>query len=78
MELSLIQLSLLVELTVKEIKQLKETIENPNSTDEEVDDSGELSMQYIALESTLAEIYKSKWSEDCGEPSYEELIQSLN
>lgn len=77
MELSLIQLSLLIELTDKEIKRLKDTIDNPNSTEEDVDDCGELSLQYLALESTLAEIYKSKWSEGCGEPSYDELVKNL-
>lgn len=77
MELSLIQISLLIELTDKEIKHLKQVIDAPDSSDEEVDDCGELSMQYVALESALASLYKSKWSEDCGQPSYEELIKNM-
>ncbi|TQV65678.1 hypothetical protein FKG94_28295 [Exilibacterium tricleocarpae] len=75
MELSLIQIALLIELTDKEIKQLKQVIDNPSSADDEVDDCGELSTQYIALESALAALYKSKWSKDCGQPSYEELAK---
>lgn len=77
MELSLIQIALLIELTDKEIKQLKQAIDDPGSSDEEVDDCGELSMQYLALESALASLYKSKWSEDCGQPSYEELVKNI-
>lgn len=77
MELSLIQIALLIELTDKEIKELKQVIDNPSSSEEEVDDCGELSTQYIALESTLAFLYKSKWAEGCGQPSYEELVKNI-
>ena len=78
MELSLSHLSLLIELTDKEIKHLKKIIDDPSSLDNEVDDSGELTMQYIALSSALAEQYKTKWTSNSEHPSYEDLVNELH
>jgi hypothetical protein len=77
MDLSLSHLSMLIELTANEIANLQKIINDPSSADNEVNDSGELSMQYIALSSVLAEMYKNKWSKDSGHPSYKDLIDEI-
>ena len=78
MEFSLSHISMLIELTEKEINQLKQVIDNPDSSDEEVDDSGELSTQYLSLSSALASAYKNQWSPDSNYPDYEKLIARIN
>ncbi len=77
MELSLAQLALVIELNEKEIRSLKRVIDSPDATDEEVDDAGELVMQYLALSSSLATIYKERWSSGSNLPEYEELVGGL-
>jgi hypothetical protein len=76
MDLSLSQIAMLIEMTGNEIAALKKVIDNASSSEEQVDDSGELILQYISLESTLENIYKEKWHPDSGEPRYEELRNS--
>lgn len=77
MELSLSHLSLMIELTESEIYRMKSIIDNSSSTEEEVDASGEHSMQLLSLSTALAELYKHKWSDNCNYPSYEDLVSSL-
>jgi hypothetical protein len=77
MELSLSQLSILIELTEREIEQLKRIIDNPSSRHDDVDNCGELSMQYLSLSSTLAELYKNKWTSNSGQPSYGDLTDAI-
>ena len=78
MQLSLIHLALLIELNYNEIKKLKKIIDDPSSSDQEESDSAESSMQYIALESALADAYKALWSKDSLRPSYDELIEEIS
>lgn len=78
MEFSLLHVSMLIELTDEKIRQLKEIIDDPSSSDDEANDSAELSMQYIALSSALAEQYKSKWSSNSEHPCYEHLIRKAS
>ncbi len=77
MELSLSHLSMLIELTERQFFSLKNIIDNESSTEEEVDDAGELSMQYLALSSALSELYKDKWSQNSEHPQYEDLIKEI-
>jgi hypothetical protein len=77
MELSLSHLSLLIELTENEISAMKDIIDNPKSSEEEINDSGEHSMQLLSLASALAELYKEKWSSNCEQPGYKELINDI-
>ncbi|MEY4588042.1 MAG: hypothetical protein RL497_118 [Pseudomonadota bacterium] len=77
MEISLSQLSMLIELTEREIKRIKHIIDDPSSTDEEADNCGELSMQYLSLSSTLAQLYKNKWPGDSGQPTYDDLTDEI-
>lgn len=78
MELSLSQLSMLIELTELEILRLKHIIDDPSSPDDEIDNCGELSMQYLSLSSTLAGLYKNQWSPDSDQPNYEDLINEIH
>lgn len=93
MQLSLSQLAILIELVEQEIIQRKEnqrlnvgsekkTSNNEKSikqkmNDELLDDNGEGSMQLLALSSSLAQLYQSKWTDDCNFPSYKKLIARL-
>lgn len=77
MDLSLSQLAMLIELTERELIHLKSVIESPESTDDDVDDSGELTVQYLALSSSLAQLYKEKWSPAASLPEYEDLVKEL-
>ncbi len=78
MELSLSHLSLLIELTEVELAEMKKIIESPDSSDEEIDDSGEHSMQLLSLSSALQTMYKNKWNSDDDELSYDELISDIH
>ncbi|HMW46744.1 MAG TPA: hypothetical protein PKC70_00490 [Cellvibrionaceae bacterium] len=78
MELTLSQLSLLIELTEREITQLKQIINDSSSSEEEVDNCGELSIQYLALSARLAELYKENWSIESGQPAFEVLIEDIH
>jgi len=78
MELSLSQLSLLVELTEVELAEMKKITDAPSSTEEEADDAGEHSMQMLALASALQALYKEKWSASDEEKNYEELIKDIH
>ncbi len=78
MEISLSHLSMLIELTEREIKHLKHVIDDPSSSEDEIDNCGELSIQYLSLSSALAELYKKKWSPSSDQPNYEDLINEIH
>ncbi|HEY6528040.1 MAG TPA: hypothetical protein VIZ65_05060 [Cellvibrionaceae bacterium] len=69
---------MLIELTERKIKQLKHVIDDPSSSEDEIDNCGELSMQYLSLSSTLAELYKDQWSPSSDLPNYEDLINEIH
>lgn len=78
MELSLSHLSLLIELTEVELAEMKKVIENPNASDEEVNDSSEHSMQLLSLSSALQTMYKNKWESSADDFNYDELIADIH
>ena len=78
MELSLAQLSLLIELTEVELAEMKKNIENPNSSSEFADDCSEHSLQLLSLSSSLQTMYKNKWSSSEDEISYDLLINDIH
>lgn len=77
MDLSLSQLAMLIELTEREVIHLKNVIESSESTVDDVDDCGELTVQYLALSSLLAQLYKEKWSPAASLPEYEDLLKEM-
>ena len=62
-------------MTENEIVTLKKLVDNLSSYEEQVDDNGEFILQYISLESALANIYQANWHPDFGKPKYDDLYK---
>jgi hypothetical protein len=77
MSISLIDLPYLIELVARDIKTLEETINNPSTTHDVRDDSGELLMSAYRTAGNLQSQYTREWKEDSNFPSYENLVKDI-
>mgnify|MGYP000607399474 CR=1 FL=1 len=77
MNLSLTDLSILIELTEKELTDLHSVINNENADEELRDANAEYSVQVGNTAGILKAQYKSLWSPDCNFQSYEDLIKEI-
>ncbi|WP_196138331.1 hypothetical protein [Aliikangiella sp. G2MR2-5] len=77
MDLSLADLSILIELTEREMIELQSLIDNSPSQ-EIVNDSGESLVTVSITASKLKKLYEQKWSPDCNYCSYKELVRAAH
>ena len=77
MSISLIDLPYLIELVSIDIKNLEETISNPNTSEEIRDASGALFLLAFRTAANLQSQYQQEWQIDHNVPSYEDLIKDI-
>lgn len=77
MSISLIDLSYLIELVLRDIKNLENIINTPNVSDEVRDDAGESLMQAYRTAANLQSQYEHERRKDSNFSSYEDLLKDL-
>lgn len=77
MSVSLIDLPYLIELVLRDIKNLENTINDPNTSDDIRDDSGELLMLASRTAANLQSQYEQEWRTGSNFPNYENLIKDI-
>ena len=77
MSISLIDLPYLIELVSKDIKNLEEAINNPDTSEEIRNVSGELLIIAFRTAANLQSQYQQEWQAGNNIPSYEDLIKDI-
>ncbi len=77
MSISLIDLPYLIELVSKDIKNLEEAINNPDTPDGIRDSSGELLIVASRTAANLQYLYQQEWKAGNNLPSYKDLIKDI-
>lgn len=77
MNLSLIDLPYLIELVLRDIKNLENIINDPSTPDETRDDSGEVLMQAHRTAANLQSQYEHERRKDSNFSSYEDLLKDI-
>ena len=77
MSISLIDLPYLIELVSKDIKNLEEAINNPDTPDGIRDSCGELLIAASRTAANLQSQYQQEWQVGNNIPSYEDLIKDI-
>ena len=77
MELNLSDLTVLIELTQKEISELKQVMDQTDD-DQLSEDSAICLVQIGNVAGKLKNQYEKLWTPNCNYPSYEELLLSDN
>jgi hypothetical protein len=77
MSIPLIDLPYLIELVLRDIKNLENIINDPSVSDEVRDDSGEVLMQAYRTAANLQLQYEHEWRKDSNFSSYENLLKDI-
>ena len=77
MSVSLIDLPYLIELVLRDIKNLENIVNSPNVSDEVRDDAGELLMQAHRTAANLQSQYEHERGKDSNYSSYEDLLKDI-
>lgn len=77
MSISLIDLPYLIELVSRDIKNLEEAINNPDTPDWIRDSSGELLIVASRTATNLQSLYQQEWKAGNNLPRYEDLIKDI-
>lgn len=77
MSVSLIDLPYLIELVLRDIKNLENIVNSPNVSDEVRDDAGDLLMQAHRTAANLQSQYEHERRKDSNFSSYEDLLKDI-